>query len=189
MGVTVAVALALTCLGVAAYGMASLAPVYARMNQGRTVFPVRGLRVATVPLHIDRLVDLTGEAGDFRGLIWAGTDRGLVCRATGHPWVVGECDGHRQPVVLKAVMPMGFVLFLIGLSGFMSCLLVGFLTQVDDPVSPAAAPFLVLPSMLAVMPGAEIWRARRSSRLLARYLTALLAERPAEVLRSQRDDR
>ena len=58
------------------------------MNQGKTVFPVRGLRVATVPM-----------------------------------------------------------LFLIGPSGFMSCLLVGFLTQAEDPVSLDVALSLVLPLM------------------------------------------
>jgi hypothetical protein len=178
--VAYAFALLAACWAVAIFGMARLVAMHRRMSRERTVFPVAGMRVASTRVTA-RLSDLPGRSGSYRGLLWARTPDGVVCRGAGHVYsVIAECRQDGDEVVVDAVLPHSVRLIFIGLLGFMVVAIATVVTG-DAPRDWS----LVLPVALLCGVSAQyvlhVRRARAAGRLLPRYLEAACAEAAASA--------
>jgi len=176
--VTYVGAVAVVCWAIAVYGIASYTALQLRMTRRRTVFPVPGMRVARTRVTA-RLSDLSGDSGEYRGLLWASTVDGLACRATGQSFsVIGECRQDGDHVVVDAVLPQGVRLFYVGMIGF-TVVLTSMFLSFGGPLGwwlaiPLGLVFFVIAQYVV-----HVRRARAAGRLLPRYLEAACAEAAA----------
>ena len=173
-------AVAVVCWAMAVYGIASYAAVQLRMIRRRTVFPVTGTLVGRTRVTA-RLSNLTGDSGEYRGLLWATTADGVACRAT-RQWVsvIAECRQDGDDVVVDAVFPQGLRLFYLGLIGFMVFLTVMFVSFAGPLGWWLAVPI----GLLLAVAGQyvlHVRHARAAGRLLPRYLEAACVDAVAKT--------
>lgn len=172
-------AIAASWLLVFFYGNLELALHQWRTWRERSVYPVPGLTVSSVRTHAS-LTNLQERAGASKGLVWALTQDGIVCRGP-HIWlVIGRGRQVGGAVVVDAVLPRAIVVMFAGLVGFFATL------AVIGATMPAGRPERLIPVVPLLVSVGIGWltlaHARASGRVFARYIAALCDEpstRPA----------